>query len=408
MRIHLTQSVVNRAAVSDGKRREELCDTEIKGLYLEVRNTSLPGQGSWYLRYMGEGKTPGKRVTKHQKLGTTDSHTLKMARDSAKLLKAEILKGSDPRSEAIAKKEIPTLSRFYDEVYLPRIKLRNRSWTTANMNFNNRLRPKWGERRLDTITKAEAEEYLAELLKESIQPATADHVIKLLRNILNIAVSHEVIDRNKLSGISLMLVDNKVQRLLTEEELRRLIRVLKEDGSVASSVAMMALLTGARQGELLHATWSQIDRENRIWRIPSSNSKSKRGRTVPLTDEAMKLLDDLGTESVSEWLFVSPRKRNGQLVRLTTVQKRWRGDAKSIGLRDKAGLSDLRFHDLRHQYASILANNDVSIYQISKLLGHHSVTQTERYSHLGDRSMQNASAVVSNIVTAAIEEDEAA
>ena len=76
-------------------------------------------------------------------------------------------------------------------------------------------------------------------------------------------------------------------------------------------------------------------------------------------------------------------------------------------LRVAAGLDDLRFHDLRHQYASMLVNNNVPIYQVSKLLGHHSVTQTERYSHLGSGAMQEASAVVGSIISAAMDSEAA-
>ena len=103
-------------------RRIELCDTELPGLYIEIRATS-PGQGTYYLRYKD-----AHRKTCHQKIGRTTDTTLTDARKRAKNLKAEIQLGADPRGEVKAAKAVIRFGAFMEGEYLPYVKPRKRSW----------------------------------------------------------------------------------------------------------------------------------------------------------------------------------------------------------------------------------------------------------------------------------------
>jgi integrase len=84
-------------------------------------------------------------------------------------------------------------------------------------------------------------------------------------------------------------------------------------------VAMFLLSTGCRLNEALQATWAQVDRPNRVWRIPASNSKSKKIRLVPLNDSALEVLDELKTEGRIEYLFVNEKTKGPY----TTIMKVW-------------------------------------------------------------------------------------
>ena len=185
MKIKLTQSIISKGLHCPPDRRGiEYVDAAQPGLYILCRRDS--DIQSYFLRYTNRlGKTA------HLLLGRVAEMTLKEARYRAKEERAKIREGADPRADIKAINDRPTLTEFYFSTYLPRIKLRNRSWKSADLIFKKRLQPKWGDRRLDTITKAEAESYLSELLSEGNAPATADHVIKTLRNILSVAVSYE-------------------------------------------------------------------------------------------------------------------------------------------------------------------------------------------------------------------------
>ena len=215
---------------------------------------------------------------------------------------------------------------------------------------------------------------------------------KLGRQIGNLAVSFGVIQVNAWARLSLFAVDNRVEHYMAPEELERLLTVLRtHPNRPVCNAALFLLSTGARLNEALSATWEHIDRANRVWRIPASNSKSKKVRSVPLNDSALEVLDQLGTEGKSPHLFVS--RKTGE--RLVFVHKSW------SRVRDLSGLPHLRIHDLRHQYASFLVNSGRSLYEVQKILGHSSHSVTERYAHLSSKSLMDAANTASVMIKGA-------
>ncbi len=184
--------------------------------------------------------------------------------------------------------------------------------------------------------------------------------------MLNLAVEWEMLERNPASKVPLFKEDNKVEHYLEDDDLERLLTVLRNHHNrPVCNIAMFLLSTGARLNEALRATWRQIDRENRVWRIPASNSKSGKVRSVPLNDTALGILDLLDTE---DYLFIN--RRTGKPY--TTIHKVWER------LRNEAGLPHLRIHDLRHQYASFLVNSGRTLYEVQQILGHSDPTVTQR------------------------------
>lgn len=219
------------------------------------------------------------------------------------------------------------------------------------------------------------------VLDQGLSPATADHHVKLIRHALNLAVEWSMLDRNPTTGVPLFNVDNKVEHYLNQEELDRLLGVLRGDPNRAvCQIALFLLSTGCRLNEALKATWAQIDRGARVWRIPASNSKSKRVRSVPLNDSALEVIASLSTEGDHENLFVN--RVTGKPY--GTIMKVW------SRLRLKAGLPHLRIHDLRHQYASFLVNSGRTLYEVQQVLGHSDPSVTQRYAHLSSQSLQEA------------------
>jgi integrase len=329
-----------------GKFRTEFCDTDLPGLYLEVRATS-PGQGTYYLRYKDSNAK-----TCHQKIGRTREISLADARKRTRTLKAEIQLGADPRGEVKAAKAVITFGDFFDQHYLPYVMPRKRSWKRDEELFRLRIRPVFGQKRLNEITRQQVQTFQASVLSQGLSAATADHHVKLIRQALNLAVEWELLERNPASGVRLFNIDNKVEHYLDQPQLDQLLTVLRTDENrPVCMIATFLLSTGCRLNEALKATWSQVDRQTRVWRIPASNSKSKRIRSIPLNDSALEVLSELGTEGVHDHLFVNVRTQ----ARYTTMHKVWGR------LRRKAGLPHLRIHDLRHQFASFLINSRSSV-----------------------------------------------
>lgn len=372
--------VANGLVVPVSKIRIEYCDSQVPGLYIEVRATS-PGSGTYYLRYKNERGT-----TAHQKLGRTGDFSLGEARRKAKLKKAEIALGSDPRGEEKARKAVITYADFFNLNYLPHVTSRKRSWKRDEELFRLRIEPVFGNMRLNEITRQKIQTFHASILDEGLSHASADHHLKLIRHSLNLAVEWEMLEKNPAQGIKQYNVDNRVENFLNEEQVDRLVAVLSAgEPPMVCKVALFLLSTGARLSEALQATWSQIDRGSKVWRVPAANSKSKRMKSIPLNDSAMEILDQLQTEGIYEHLFINLQT----YTPLTSINRVW------SRLRVKAGLPTLRLHDLRHQYASFLINNGRTLYEVQKILGHSNPKVTERYAHLAMATLHDAASSAS-------------
>ena len=214
-----------------------------------------------------------------------------------------------------------------------------------------------------------------------------------MRHILNCALDWEVISKNPVAKVRLLPISNKIERYMSEEQLGTLLQVLATyPARTACHVALFLLSTGARMNEALSATWANIDREHRVWRIPAADSKSKKIRSVPLNDAALEVLDQLGSEGKYEYLFV---KKDGERYRY--LHQTWHR------IRKKAGMPWLRLHDLRHQYASMLVNSGCTLYQVQLILGHSDPSVTTRYAHLSTATLQDAASQASKAITGARE-----
>ena len=151
-------------------------------------------------------------------------------------------------------------------------------------------------------------------------------------------------------------------------------------------IVPMLLLTGARKREVLNARWEDFDIDNRLWRIPFT--KTGKPRTVPMSDGVMSILDTVPRIAGSAAVFPNPATGKPYV----TIHDAWHT------ARKRAGLEDVRMHDLRHSFASILINSGRSLYEVQHLLGHTQVKTTERYAHLQQDTLMKAANVVAALV----------
>ena len=386
--IKLTQPFINNELhCPEGKARIEICDKDLPGLYVEVRKSS-PGQGTYYLRYKDS-----KGKTCHQKISKTHEMTLVDARKAAKTLKSEINLGADPRGEEKAKRAVLSYSDFFEQHYMPYVKVRKRSWKTDLGFYRLRLKDEFGDYRLNQITRQHIQTFHTRMSDEGLAAATSNHYLKLLKHSLNLAIDWDMLETNPASRIPLFHEDNQVENLLSDEQLERLMMVLKTDENRnVCLIAIFLLSTGVRLNEALQAKWSQVDQKNRVWRIPASNSKSKRTRAVPLNDSALDVLNQLTTRDRYEHVFINFQTE----LPYTTISKVWGR------LRTKAGLPHLRIHDLRHQFASFLVNSGQTLFMVQQILGHSSPAVTQRYAHLSTKSLQEAANTASIMINGAM------
>ena len=183
--------------------------------------------------------------------------------------------------------------------------------------------------------------------------------------------------------------ENKRHRYLTGAELGRLTKALAElrDQDAANAVRLL-LLTGARRGELLAAKWADFDLDAGTWTKPASTTSSGpfiasryRRRRAASSPRCARGDDDV------EWLF--PARRTPHRL---DIDDGW------AVLRKAASIPDVRLHDLRHTYASVLASAGLSLPVIGALLGHATPVTTHRYAHLFDDPLRQATERASAIL----------
>lgn len=385
--------ITHRLQCPDSKTRVEWCDKDLPGFFIEVRENKQ-GQGTFYYRYKDiNGKTYTKKVGRSMDIDLTE------ARNRAKALRAEVALGANPRADDKAEKAVITFDDFFNDHYLPYVKPRKRSWDRDEELYRLRIKAVFGSKRLNQVSRLQIQTFHSGLLDENLAPATANHHAKLIRHMLNLAVEWNMLEKNPASRIHMFDEDNKEERYMNDEQLGNLMEVLRTDS--ARSVCLITtflLATGCRLNEALSATWPQVDKDKRVFRVAAKNSKSKRMRPVPLNDTAIEVLNQLTTEGVYEHLFINKKTKKPYV----NIAKIW------DKIRIKAGLPHLRIHDLRHQAASNLINSGSSLYIVQQILGHSDPIITQRYAHLSMKSLNDASDSASAIIKGAMDKKSAA
>ena len=188
------------------------------------------------------------------------------------------------------------------------------------------------------------------------------------------------------------------ERYLRQDELTRLLDALAKDrNQQVADLFRLLLLTGARRGEVLFATWAQFDLAVGKWTKPAHATKQNRKHVIWLSAPARQILQRMyERRGETPWLFPG---RSGKKPRRETLYV-WKRVLAA------AGIADLRTHDLRHSYASTLVNAGFSLPIIGKLLGHSQVATTAKYAHLYDdverQATERAGAIISGAAPAEV------
>ena len=337
---------------------------------LEIRAT---GGKTYYFRYQDKrGRTRQLRLSPEQDI------SLQQARRLAEKKKNMIALGQDPCEEKEQTKKVPTFANFIADQYMPYVKSYKRSWDTDVSLLKNHLLPRFGKRYMDEITRQDIVKMHAERKASGAAPGSANRLLIMMRYVFNLALKWEVpgIQANPCKGVPLMEENNKMERYLSVQEAERLYgAVCKSENAMLKFIVPMLILTGARKREVLDACWDDFDLSRRLWRIPIS--KSGKARHVPLSDGALALLATMPHRMDCKWAFANPETGKPYV----SIFYAWNTARKSVGL------SDVRMHDLRHSFASLLINSGRTLYEVQHILGHTQVKTTQRYAHLSQDTL---------------------
>jgi len=256
------------------------------------------------------------------------------------------------------------LAEIYLEDYA---KTNKRSWRTDG-SYLKAMKEYFGARPVEEITAFDMEKYKARRLEEGVKKSTVNRCLAILKRMFNLAIAWGHMKENPMKGVRLFCEkDNFKERILTPEEE---VRLLETCAPHLREIIILAVNSGLRRGEILGLRWQDIDFDNRILKV--ERSKSGKQRFIEMNSAVVELLRQHRMKNPGPGhVFLNPK---------TGAPRREVKTAFAAACR-RAGIKDLRFHDLRHTFATRLIEAGVDIVTVRDLLGHSSVRLTERYTH---------------------------
>lgn len=356
-------------------------DHEVKGFGVRV---TAAGARSFVLNYRVAGRE--RRIT----IGSFPDWTVKAAREQAKSLKRQVDVGEDPMAQRHAERVAPTIATLAKRYLSEHASRKRPRGTQEDISLLRQLiLPKLGVHRVAAIRRSEIESFHREISKAT--PIRANRALSLLSMMFNLAIGWEIRPDNPCKGVE-RNPENKRERYLTPVELGRLVVAMAAHPNQRSAnIIRLLLLTGARRGEVLGATWDQFDLVDGIWVKPAATTKQGKLHRIPLSAPARQLLSEMKAQAIGPVLFSGRAGKTQQ----TDLKRFWASVCKA------ADIKGVRVHDLRHSYASYLASAGLSLPVIGALLGHSSPVTTQRYAHLLDDPLRQATERVGAMVASA-------
>lgn len=346
-------------------------DSEVRGFGIRATKS---GAKAFILNYRTSGRE--RRIT----IGSYPDWSVAAAREQAKTLKREVDIGEDPmgrRHEDRAAPNVEALAERYLAEYA--VRKAQRTYRDEQSMLQKLVLPDLGKLKVHDVHHDDIDRVHRAIGAK--RPVRANRVAQMMSKMFNLAVRWGYRLDNPVNGWH-RNPEHRRTRYLSSDELYRLTRALDGHGNQRSANAIrLLLLTGARRGEVLTATWDQFDLNKGVWTKPSAHTKQRKEHRVPLSATAIELLRKMRADSgPTRYLFPGedPEKPLQEIKRFWT----------RVCL--DARLDDCRIHDLRHTYASILASAGLSLPVIGALLGHTQPNTTARYSHLFDDPLREA------------------
>jgi len=244
----------------------------------------------------------------------------------------------------------------------------------------------FGDNYLTDIKPAMVSNYKTQRRGEGASPRTIQYELTLMSHAFNLAIMDwELIDVNPLKKVKKETVNNSIERWLTKEEEDQL---LKASPKWLQDIIRFAVNTGFRQSEVLDLKWSQIDFERKT--VTISEQKNKGVDTLPLNEATLEVLKEKSSKSHIGDDLVFPTGQNTRFLNRNVFRM-------FVSATEKVNIKKLRFHDLRHTFATRLVQNGVDIYTVQKLGRWKSIKMVERYSHHNVESLRSGIQVMDRV-----------
>ncbi len=349
------------------------------------------GSGVWYVNIYVNGKRKSKKIGSKP-----------LAEEVAAKIRAKLLLGD----LELEPKKVFTFDEYallWIENYIKPVR---RPSTTERYESILRLYvlPTFSKKPLDKITRADVKSFLLHLHKNGKSRSTISLCRDVLSGVLVQAIDDELIHTNPVVGVLKMLKLERDKKIPVEpmnfEEVALFLDTCKQTQPWHYPLFLTAFRTGMRMGELLALEWRDIDFNGRFIRVERSfkrnevqGTKTNKSRRVDMSNQLHDELHRLHTQRLQEALAKGKDYPNNIIFHHSDgghiSQNTIRNCFKRILV--KAGLRGLRFHDMRHTFASLLLTNGESLAYVKEQLGHSSIQMTvDIYGHLIPGSNRDA------------------
>jgi integrase len=363
--MRLTKDAIERAKLPEaGKKERFIRDDMVQGLGVRVT-------ASGKKRFVFEARIKGRprRLT----LGPWPDLNVALAREKALEIRTAIAKGEDPHAAHLAGKREAAFGELADRYMneYARVHKKPRSIKDDEYYLAHYIPQGWRARRLSDISRSDIERLHASLGQERGH-YPANHSVRLLRHMFNRAIDWGILRTVNPAQRLKLFREEKRERYLSLDELQRVNAALLEESDWRwRAYFPLALMLGTRKSELLAMRWADTDLAARTWRIPET--KAGNSHLLPIPGPAMAMLEALPSRAQSEWVFPSKDSKAGHIVEPAKAWQR---------VRKRAGVPDVRIHDLRHTLASWLVAQGFNPPLVERALNHTQVSTTNRYAHL--------------------------
>jgi len=340
--------------------------------------------GEWWVFINHQGKRKAKKIGR-------DKRT---AQEVAKKIEARLALGEFFLDD---KKEVPTFKHYAKKWFTGygESKLKSSTLTIYGFYLKKHVFPIFGDKKIDSITRPDIKDFIFQKTKE-LGTGSVKNLINLMSGIFSAALEDEIIKVNPASrmGKAMPKLDRKASiNPFTREEGRTFLEAVKKHFPGYYELFLTALRTGLRLGELLALQWGDVDFNGRFIEVRRNfvmgrftTPKNNKIRHVDISEQLMAALKELRARRKAETL----RKGWGEVPALLFINNS--GGVLCGGfLRkhifkkalEKAGLREIRLHDLRHSFASMLLQQGASLVYVKDQMGHSSIQITvDTYGHL--------------------------
>jgi len=316
-------------------------------------------------------------------------------------------KEAEKAAQEQAERESITFGQFFEKVYFPTSQTGKKKETTRKEaeHFKNWIGPVIGKTPLKDVKPFAIEKIKKNMLDAGKTPRSLQYVFATIRQTWNMARRDGLVSGDSpTKQVKVPKVDNRRIRFLSHEQAESLLKALQTKDQLTHDLALLSLHTGLRVGEMVNLKWSHVDLDRGI--INVMDPKGGEGRAAFMTEKVKAMFEAMRRRKPEDFVFV--KKAGEQFKKIDEMPRIFFEVVAELGFNQD--ITDPRkkvvAHSLRHTFASWLVEAGVDLYTVKELMGHSVITMTERYAHLGNGTLQNATRTLERAIESAGKEKE--